>query len=96
MSASMGPMSSDDVLGLLRDLGIEAQTVEHAAVFTVAESKAVTSEIPGTHCKNLFLNDRKGGLWLTVLREDKPLDLRLLADELGSSRQSSTSRRRPG
>jgi hypothetical protein len=45
MSASMGPMSSDDVLGLLRDLGIEAQTVEHAAVFTVAVG--VQWELPG-------------------------------------------------
>ena len=43
----------------LEDLGIEYTLHHHEAVFTVEESEKLDSEIPGTHCRNLFLRDKK-------------------------------------
>ena len=40
--------------------------IEHAPVFTVAQSQAIKQEIPGGHSKNLFLKDKKGRLFLVV------------------------------
>ncbi len=68
----------------LRELGIAWQTYEHAPVFTVTESRALCVYIPGQHTKNLFLKDKKGGLWLVVAREDQRVDLNGLAKLLGA------------
>ena len=48
----------------------------HPAVFTVPEAKIYCGHIPGTHCKNLFLKNKKSGqLYLVTLPHDKRLDL---------------------
>jgi Ala-tRNA(Pro) deacylase len=48
----------------------------HPAVFTVPEAKIHTGHIPGTHCKNLFLKNKKTGqLYLVTIPYDKRLDL---------------------
>lgn len=44
--------------------------------------------LPGAHCKSLFLRDRKGGLWLVVVLEERRLDLKALADLLAAPRFS--------
>jgi Ala-tRNA(Pro) deacylase len=44
--------------------------------------------LPGGHCKSLFLKDRKGGLWLVVVLEDRRLDLNALSARLGAPRFS--------
>jgi len=69
-------------------LGIRHTTHHHPAVFTVAESTALRGELPGGHCKSLFLKDRKDGLWLVVLLEHRRLDLKALADRLEAPRFS--------
>ncbi|HEV2546823.1 MAG TPA: prolyl-tRNA synthetase associated domain-containing protein [Stellaceae bacterium] len=69
-------------------LGIRHMTYHHPAVFTVAESTALRGELPGGHCKSLFLKDRKEGLWLVVLLEHRRLDLKALADRLEAPRFS--------
>jgi Ala-tRNA(Pro) deacylase len=45
-------------------------------------------EIPGAHCKNLFLKDKNGILWLVVCLEDTQVDLKRLPARLGSGRLS--------
>jgi Ala-tRNA(Pro) deacylase len=72
----------------LRQLGIAWATIEHAAVFTVEEAEAVLTQIPGGHTKNLFLKDKKGGLWLVVVRAHLTVDLPALAKQLGAPRFS--------
>jgi len=57
-------------------------------VFTVAEAVALRGALPGGHTKNLFLKDKKGGLWLAVMLEERRTDLKLLADALGAPRFS--------
>jgi len=72
----------------LRALDIAWKTYEHVPVFTVGEADAVHAQIPGGHTKNLFLKDKKGGLWLVVLRDDLRVDLNALAKQLGAPRFS--------
>ena len=72
----------------LRALGIAWTTYEHAPVFTVEQAAALYDRQPGGHTKNLFLKDKKGGLWLVTLRDDLRVDLNALAKVLGSPRFS--------
>jgi Ala-tRNA(Pro) deacylase len=72
----------------LHALGIVWKTYEHVPVFTVAEADAVHASVPGGHTKNLFLKDRKGGLWLVVVRDRLRVDLNALAKQLGAPRFS--------
>lgn len=72
----------------LGELGIPWRTVEHAAVFTVAESSKIDMRIEGVHTKNLFLKDAKGGLWLAVVRASLRVDLKALAKTVNAPRFS--------
>lgn len=72
----------------LTALGIAWKTYEHAPVFTVEEAARVHGGMQGGHTKNLFLKDKKGGLWLVVLREELRVDLNALAKALGAPRFS--------
>jgi Ala-tRNA(Pro) deacylase len=72
----------------LAALGIPFTTHVHAPVFTVEEAQALRGALPGLHAKNLFLEDRKGGLWLVVARENLAVDLNGLARQLGAPRFS--------
>jgi Ala-tRNA(Pro) deacylase len=78
-------MTPQQLLDYLRDLGIAAETVEHEAVFTVAESRPVKARIPGAHTKNLFLKDKKGRLFLITARDETQIDLRRTHEALGAS-----------
>lgn len=74
-----------DLFALLERLGIATTTHEHAAVFTVAESRHVKERIPGGHTKNLFLKDKKGRLFLVVALGDAVIDLKRLHEVIGAS-----------
>jgi Ala-tRNA(Pro) deacylase len=50
----------EELLARLQALGIETTTHAHGRVFTVEESKALRGDLPGGHCKSLFLKDKKG------------------------------------
>jgi Ala-tRNA(Pro) deacylase len=82
------PATPDELLARLEALGIAQRTYEHPAVFTVEEAKALRGKLPGGHCKSLFLKDKKGGLWLAVMLEERRIDLKKLADRLGAARFS--------
>ena len=69
-------------------LGIAHKTQDHAPVFTVEEAAHLYESQPGGHTKNLFLKDKKGGLWLVVCRDDLAVDLKALSDALGAPRFS--------
>src|SRR5581483_4623385 len=78
----------ESLLAHLTALGIAHRTYEHPAVFTVQEAVALRGKLPGGHTKNLFLKDKKGGLWLAVMLEERRTDLKQLADALGAPRFS--------
>jgi Ala-tRNA(Pro) deacylase len=71
-----------------RQLDIVWKTYEHIPVFTVGESSSVIDNLPGGHTKNLFLKDKKGGLWLVVVRAHLRVDLPALAKQLAAPRYS--------
>jgi Ala-tRNA(Pro) deacylase len=77
-----------DLFALLDRLGIEHSTVEHPPIFTVEEGRPWHDRIPGLHGKNLFIKDRKGGIWLVVMPADKRADLGWLEKALGAPRFS--------
>lgn len=77
-----------DLFARLDCLGIAHRTHHHPPVFTVAESAALRGELPGGHCKSLFLKDKKGGLWLAVMLEHRRTDMNRLAERLGAPRFS--------
>ncbi len=73
---------------LLDRLGIEHSTIAHPPFFTVEEGRPWHDKIPGLHCKNLFIKDRKGGIWLVVMPADKRADLARLEKVLHAPRFS--------
>jgi Ala-tRNA(Pro) deacylase len=78
-------MTPQDLLARLATLGIETRTVEHVAVFTVAESKFIKESIPGGHTKNLFLKDKKGRIFLVTAQSETQIDLKRLHETIGAS-----------
>lgn len=82
------PLTPDDVLAELKRLGIPFKTTTHQAVFTVEESRQLYGDIPGGHCKNLFLKDEKGALFLLVALHETMIALNQLHKKIGSKRLS--------
>jgi len=80
------PATRADLLARLDALGIATKTIDHAPVFTVEEARALRGEIPGGHCKNLFLKDEKGEIYLIVCLEDARVDLKAAPSRIGSRR----------
>src|SRR5689334_8490890 len=81
-------LTPDELFARFDRLGIVHTTHRHPPVFTVAESAALRGKLPGGHCKSLFLKDKKGGLWLCVMLEERGIDLNKLAERLGAPRFS--------
>lgn len=80
------PKSRAELLDRLAELGIAVETTDHPPVFTVEEARAVRGSIPGGHCKNLFLKDDRGAIWLIVCLEDARIDLKAVPEKIGSRR----------
>ena len=79
------PATPDDLFARLAALGIETTTHRHAPVFTVEDSKARRGDLPGGHCKTLFLKDKKGVLWLVVMGEDRHIPMKDLRRRIGAA-----------
>ncbi|MFM9860050.1 YbaK/EbsC family protein [Pseudoxanthobacter sp. M-2] len=79
------PHARADLLARLAALGIDAPTVDHPPLYTVADSQALRGEIAGAHSKNLFLKDRKDALFLVVALEDATIDLKRIHERIGAS-----------
>jgi Ala-tRNA(Pro) deacylase len=82
------PATKDQLFALLNSLSVAHSTVSHPRFYTVEEGRAWDDKIPGLHCKNLFLKNKKGALWLVVLPAEKRADLGALEKKLGSGRLS--------
>jgi len=82
------PMTPRALLDRIEQMGIRVTTVRHEAVFTVAEARALRGDLPGAHTKNLFVRDKKGSMSLVVALADRAIDMRALAEKIGSKRLS--------
>ncbi len=76
----------------LDKLGIAYGRHEHPPVATVEEAEKYWGSIKGTHCKNLFLRNKRGNRhYLVVAAVDKAVDLKRLNALLGEDRLSFAS-----
>lgn len=75
---------------LLAELEIKFQMLEHAAVYTVEESRRlkIFEKLDGQACKNLFLRNKRGEFFLLTLPADKRADLKSVAKRLNLPRLS--------
>lgn len=89
----MAPVDQErKVLEVLEALDIPFARVEHPPVYTVEEARLHWSDLAGTHCKNLFLRNKKGNRhFLVILEESKRADLKAIARGLGEDRLSFAS-----
>ena len=80
------------VLETLEKLGIAYGRHEHPPVATVEEAEKYWDPIKGTHCKNLFLRNKRGNRhYLVIAAVDKAVDLKRLNAILGEDRLSFAS-----
>lgn len=82
------PTSPESLMAKFDELGIQYTLHHHDAVYTVEESEKLDSEIPGTHCRNLFLRDKKKKNFLVVLQNATEVDMKKLPPVIGSDRLS--------
>lgn len=82
------PTAPEKLLSMLDDLGIEYKFYEHEAVYTVAESEKIDADIPGLHCRNLYLRDKKKRNYLVSAQNATEIDLKKLSDLLDAGRFS--------
>ncbi|HMO02587.1 MAG TPA: prolyl-tRNA synthetase associated domain-containing protein [Oligoflexia bacterium] len=79
-------MNCPELLLLLKRLEIDFEYIEHPKVRTVSEAKKILSSLQAVGSKNLFLqSERERNFYLLAAHEDKRIDLKALALELGSS-----------
>lgn len=65
-------------------LGIGYAHHAHPRLYTVEQSVALRGDLPGVHVKNMFLKEKKGGLWLVTCREDRQVRIRDLEKAIGA------------
>lgn len=82
------PTSPESLMAQFEEMGIEYELHHHEAVYTVVESEKVDAQIAGTHCRNLFLRDKKKKNYLVVLQNATDVDMKLLPAVIGSDRLS--------
>lgn len=88
------PTSPEQLFLRLEALGIGYELYHHDAVFTVVESGKLTESIPGIHCRNLFLCDKKKVMYLVVACNETKIDLKKLSKLLDAGRFSFGSEER--
>ena len=76
----------ETLLTRLDIMGIAYTDYLHPPVFTVKEAKELLGTIPGAHCKNLFLQDTVGALFLIISLEWRRLNMKELRKILSSQR----------
>lgn len=84
-----------EIYNLLDEKGIPFEKMEHEAVYTMEDMDKLGITQKGTSCKNLFLRDAKGkNHYLVTVPEEKRVDLKILASQVGSTRFSFASAER--
>lgn len=84
-----------EIYALLEKKGIPFEKLEHEAVYTMEDMNRAGITGRGTVCKNLFLRDAKGkNHYLVTVPEEKKVDLKELATQIGSTKFSFASAER--
>lgn len=78
------PFDDAGLFARLDELGLAHETVEHEALYTVEQSRALRGDLAGAHIKNLFLRDKKRRMWLVTVLESREMDLKALRYRIGA------------
>jgi Ala-tRNA(Pro) deacylase len=84
----MTPTTPDALLAELDRLGFRTTTRHHRPLFTVEDGADIWRTIPGGHCKNLFLRDEAGALFLLVCLGEARIRMNRLHRQVGCKRLS--------
>tara|TARA_R110002095_G_scaffold81749_1_gene71092 strand:+ start:1074 stop:1595 length:522 start_codon:yes stop_codon:yes gene_type:complete len=82
------PTTKDQFIAVLGTLGLSYELYEHEPIFTVEQGVHLKESIPGTHCRNLFLRDKKKKMFLIVAANETQIDLKKLSAVLDCARLS--------
>jgi len=88
------PFTPDDLFRVLKELKIEYTLHHHIPIFTVEEGEHLKKSIAGVHCRNLFLKDKKGAMFLVVAANETKVDIKALSSFWGCGRLSFGSAER--
>ncbi len=88
------PTTPEMLFVRLQALEIPYYLHNHKPIFTVEEGEPLKKEIPGVHCRNLFLRDKKEKMFLVVAANETQIDLKKLQALLGCGRLSFGSAER--
>ena len=77
----------------MNEEGLNFGVTEHPPLMTVEESRSIRGQLESAegHIKNLFLRNKKGKMWLLTVHEDRKIDLKATAVQLGAGRFSFCS-----
>ena len=64
------------LLARLDAMGVGYALHRHPPLRTVEDSRALRGEMPGAHCKNLFLKEKKRGFWLVTCEESRAVRIK--------------------
>ena len=85
-------LGKEEIYHLLEEKGIAFEQLEHQAVYTMEDMDKAGITARGAVCKNLFLRDAKGkNHFLVTVPEEKRVDLKNLAEKIGSTKLSFAS-----
>lgn len=88
------PTTPDTLFKILKLLKIFHDLHHHEPIFTVEEGLHLKAKIPGIHCRNLFLKDKKGKMFLITAANETKIDLKTLPEALNCGRLSFGSKDR--
>jgi hypothetical protein len=72
----------NDVMQKLVDLQLESTTYAHDLAITVDEQASIVGKLPGALTKNLFLRDKKHGLFLVTVGASRDVNMKTLGNLL--------------
>ena len=82
------PTPPKKLLEILQALDILYTVYDHEPTFTVAESDKLKADIPGVHCRNLYLRDKKKKNFLVVAANETQVDMKWLQGKIECGRLS--------
>lgn len=81
----MAALEENVIVSLLKQLNIDAPTIDHVACYTVEEQAEHLSVIPGVLTKNLFVKDKKYGAFLITTAASQEVNMKVVASMLNLS-----------
>lgn len=77
-------MKPEQIMNQLNDMNMKCLVHEHPALYTVEEAKEYDAMMPGGHCKNMLLTNKKRSKYvLVILEAHKRMDFKAIGKLVG-------------